>query len=471
MIYHQKFIIDQYTPITIYNKLRTFYKEETPTLLFESISTNQSGNYSFITIGAKESIISQDGESIYIDEDKNQKTVDSNPLIFLKEYYKSIDTDIHKSYCRDLDVGFVDGFIGYIGFDMAKEFEPTLKAHMEDLEDELGLPDFYMIRPKLTLVYSHKNCELTMITSTKSLQKEFSTIIDILKEDTSYVELQKSDIEKNQKFNITKDRFFKLVDICKEHIKRGDIFQILITNRLILKAKIDAFSLYRKIRAVNPSPYLFLLEFKDFALAGSSPEVMVKLQDGKITLKPIAGTRKRGKDKKRDKELEEELLADQKEISEHIMLIDLGRNDVGRVAKKGSVVMTEIMSVEKYSHVMHIVSSLDATLDDKYDMFDLIMATFTAGTMTGAPKIRAMELIAKLEQTKRGPYSGTIGYFGFDGNMDSTITIRTAIIKEDIVSLQAGAGIVLDSRPELEFLEIENKLNILTQSIDDLTNR
>jgi len=213
---------------------------------------------------------------------------------------------------------------------------------------------------------------------------------------------------------------------------------------------------------------MFLLEYDEFNIVGSSPEVMVRLSDGKLLLRPIAGTRKRGDTKERDKELELELLADPKELAEHLMLIDLGRNDVSRVAKTGSVKVEDMMHIERFSHVMHIVSDVTATLADDKDMFDLFMATFTAGTMTGAPKIRAMELIAQYEGIKRGFYSGSVGYFGFDGNMDSAITIRTALVKEDKVVLQAGAGVVADSQNELEYLEVKNKLGALVSSLEDL---
>ncbi|MCK4874916.1 MAG: anthranilate synthase component I family protein, partial [Sulfurimonas sp.] len=232
--------------------------------------------------------------------------------------------------------------------------------------------------------------------------------------------------------------------------------------------KVDPFSFYRILRTKNPSPYMFLMEYEDFNIVGSSPEVMVRLSDGELLLRPIAGTRKRGATKQRDRELEEELLADPKELAEHLMLIDLGRNDVSRVAKTGTVKVEDMMHIERFSHVMHIVSDVTAELDDDKDMFDLFMATFTAGTMTGAPKIRAMELIAEFEGLKRGFYSGSIGYFGFDGNMDSAITIRTAMVKEDKVILQAGAGIVADSVKESEYQEVENKLGALIHSLEDL---
>jgi anthranilate synthase component 1 len=250
----------------------------------------------------------------------------------------------------------------------------------------------------------------------------------------------------------------------------GVVFQILMTNRYTQKVDIDTLSFYRALRSKNPSPYLFLLEYEDFAIAGSSPEVMVRLKDNKILLRPIAGTRKRGNTLLKDLEMENELLSDPKELAEHVMLIDLGRNDVGRVSKVGTVKVTDKMRVERYSHVMHLVSDVESELDSKYDMFDLFASVFTAGTMTGAPKIRAMELIAEFEGIKRGFYSGSIAYFGFDGNMDSAITIRTSLIKDDTIIFQAGAGIVADSIEELEFLEVTNKLAANIATLKDLSN-
>jgi anthranilate synthase component 1 len=258
---------------------------------------------------------------------------------------------------------------------------------------------------------------------------------------------------------------------AKEMIRSGDIFQIVLSNRLKVKVKLDDWTFYRKLRSKNPSPYLYFLEFDEFSIIGSSPEVMVRLTDNMILLRPIAGTRKRGKNLKRDIELEDEMINDEKEVAEHIMLVDLGRNDVGRVAKAGSVKVEELMRVERYSHVMHMVSDVIGELDiQKYDMFDLFKATFTAGTMTGSPKIRAMELIAQYEGIKRGYYAGSIGYFGFDGNMDSAITIRTAMKKGDEIIFQAGAGVVADSKPELEFLEVKNKLGALVSTLEELSN-
>ena len=271
-------------------------------------------------------------------------------------------------------------------------------------------------------------------------------------------------------FEFTKEQFFEKVDRAKSEIKNGEVFQLLVANRFIQPAKVDPFSFYRVLRTLNPSPYQFYLPYENFTIAGSSPEVMVRLAGGEILLRPIAGTRKRGETIEKDIALEKELLADQKELSEHIMLVDLGRNDVGKVAKSGTVKVENLMHIERFSHVMHIVSDVVGTIDDNKNAFDLFMATFTAGTMTGAPKIRAMELIAELEGTKRGFYSGAVVYFGFSGDMDSAITIRSAQIEENRAIFHAGAGVVADSQKELEYLEVSNKIAATIKSYETLLN-
>ena len=466
MIYSKQFTQDQLAPIAVYSKLKELFKEEV-TYLFESAGQSE-GNYSFICIGARERLQYIDDKTIYTDKNGTKHKKEENPFSFLKKYYKTIDFNKYKSVTKELNVGYVDGFIGYIGYDMVKVFEPKLRSFMDNLHDELHTPDLDLILPKLVLVYSHKNHQITLISTLKEYSEKFQMIEDDLKGTYTY---------KHRVFNIgndkgsfahTKEKFFAMIEKSKEMIRSGDVFQILMTNRFTRYIKVHPFSFYRILRTKNPSPYMFLMEYENFSIVGSSPEVMVRLTDGELLLRPIAGTRKRGATKQKDKELEEELLADPKELAEHLMLIDLGRNDVGRVAKTGTVKVEDIMHIERFSHVMHIVSDVVATLDDDKDMFDLFMATFTAGTMTGAPKIRAMELIAEYEGLKRGFYSGSVGYFGFDGNMDSAIAIRTALVQEDKVVLQAGAGIVADSVKELEYLEVNNKLGALIHSLEDL---
>jgi anthranilate synthase component 1 len=469
LIYSRQFTLDQLAPIAVYSKLKDKFKNEI-TYLFESAGQSE-GNYSFICIGARERLQYIDDKTIYTDSNNIKHEKKENPFTFLKEYYKNIDTSTYKNATKELNVGYVDGFIGYIGYDMVKVFEPKLGSSMDNLKDELNTPDLDLILPKMILVYSHKNHQITLVSTLKKFSEMFEEIHDDLKGTYTYKHRVYNIGEDKGSFAHSKEKFFKMIDNSKEMIKSGDVFQILMTNRFTRNIKVDPFSFYRILRTKNPSPYMFLLEYEDFNIVGSSPEVMVRLSDGELLLRPIAGTRKRGKTKERDKELEDELLADPKELAEHLMLIDLGRNDVGRVAKTGTVKVEDMMHIERFSHVMHIVSDVTAKLSNDKDMFDLFMATFTAGTMTGAPKIRAMELIAEYEGLKRGFYSGSIGYFGFDGNMDSAITIRTAMVKEDKVVLQAGAGIVADSQNELEYLEVKNKLGALIHSLEDLDKK
>ncbi|MDP1784760.1 MAG: anthranilate synthase component I family protein [Sulfuricurvum sp.] len=467
MIHSHRFTLDQFAPITIYEKLKELFPSEI-SFLFESAG-NSNGNYTIIALGARERLSYSEGIAHYCDFDGNNTVLSESPFEFLKRYYRRCDRDYYRAQSKELEVGYVDGFIGYIGYDMVQVFEPTLTKSMNHLVDQTEIPDMDLILPKLVVVVSHKHSTITLITTLSTMNEQFGMIENELKSTYHYTPLIPIQNDQGGDFIYTKDQFFEMVDRSKEMIRSGDVFQILMTNRYIRNATVDPFSFYRVLRIKNPSPYMYLMEYGPFSIVGSSPEVMVRLDDGDILLRPIAGTRKRGVNKQRDLELEEELLADPKELAEHLMLIDLGRNDVGRVAKTGTVRVEEMMHVERYSHVMHIVSDVHAQLRDDKDMFDLLAATFTAGTMTGAPKIRAMELIAQFEGVKRGFYSGTIGYFGFDGNMDTAITIRTALIKPDKIILQAGAGIVADSVHELEYLEVTNKLGALTSTLNDLT--
>jgi anthranilate synthase component 1 len=467
--YNKTIFLDQFTPVSIYQKVKRIFDKEITFLFESSLNNNTDGNFSYIFIGARERVWHKDSKSYYKNELHEIQEINKNPFIFLKEYYSNVDKELYKQKGEELGIGLIDGFIGNMGYDMVATFEPSLEKSMKNLPDELDIADCDLIRPKIVLVYSHKTSQLTMITSLKDCESDLEDIEKFLNEPFMHTPLQKATILEEGSFAHSKEEFFEMIAKSKEMIRSGDVFQILMTNRYTAKAKIDNLSFYRLLRSKNPSPYLFLLEYEDFCIAGSSPEVMVRLTDNRILLRPIAGTRKRGKTIARDLEMENELRTDPKEVAEHVMLIDLGRNDVGRVAKTGTVEVTDKMRVEKYSHVMHLVSDVEANLDEKYDMFDLFAATFTAGTMTGAPKIRAMELIAGLENLKRSFYSGSIAYFGFDGNMDSAITIRTTLIKDDLIVFQSGAGVVADSIPELEFLEVNNKLAANISTLEDLS--
>ncbi len=464
---HITVLFDQLTPVALYGKIKAHFSDQI-TMLFESVVNSEDGNFSFIAFGTKERIRYQNHTTHYTDTDGNSQIIDQNPFAFLKSYYDSIDKEIYQTKAEEIGFSMVDGFIGYIGYDMVKVFEPVLKESMDSLVDTLNIPDLDLIRPAIILGYSHKNSKLTLILNDERMHNTFLQIREIIKEVSLTQPLKPAILDGEGTFSVNEVQFKAMVEESKENIRAGDIFQILLSNRYTQKGKVDPLSFYRILRSKNPSPYLFLLEYEEFTICGSSPEVMVRLSDGEILLRPIAGTRKRGKNAIRDKELEEEMLNDPKECAEHLMLIDLGRNDVGRVAKTGTVHVPQMMRVERYSHVMHIVSDVEATIAEDKDMFDLFTATFTAGTMTGAPKIEAMKRIAHYEGLKRSFYSGAVGYFAFNGNMDSAITIRTALIKPDSITLQAGAGIVADSIPDLEYLEVKNKLGALLATLKEM---
>jgi anthranilate synthase component 1 len=464
---HKTILFDQLTPVALYGEIKKIFPSKI-TMLFESVVNTSDGNFSFITIGAQERLSYKDKTTTYIDKEDKTNTLSQDPFAFLKSYYASVDKEAYKAKSAEVGFSFVDGFIGFIAYDMVKVFEPTLEESMDNLRDPLGTPDLDLVRPQMIIAYSHKSAKLTFIVNDPQLKNGIEQIEAMLKTACTPQALQAVILDGKGEFSIDEARFKALVDESKENIRAGDIFQILLANRYTQKGKIDPLSFYRVLRSKNPSPYLFLLDYEDFSICGSSPEVMVRLSEGEILLRPIAGTRKRGKNAARDKELELEMLADPKECAEHLMLIDLGRNDVGRVAQTGTVEVTDMMRVEKYSHVMHMVSDVQAQLEEGKDMFDLFAATFTAGTMTGAPKIEAMKLIAQYEGLKRGFYSGSVGYFSFDGNMDSAIAIRTSLIKPDSITLQAGAGVVADSQPELEYLEVKNKLGALLATLKEM---
>jgi anthranilate synthase component 1 len=463
-----KFLVDQLSPIALFYQLTSLFPGE-KAFLFESGIQNDDGNFSFIFIGEREGIEFKGGILTYRNG-VQELEIEEEPFQFLQNYYSKVDSSIYRELKQELGVGFIDGFVGYVGFDIVPYFEPILKPVFSQLEDRTSIPDLHLIRPKLVGVYSHRDSTFTLLLHSPDFYPYLSEIKELLSTPYTPHPLRRAYLEGEGEFQFSKGEFCQLVEKGKEHIRRGDVFQLVLSNRLTISGKVDKFTFYRLLRSKNPSPYLYHMDFGEFAIVGSSPEIMVKLDEGEILLRPIAGTRKRGKNLQRDLELERELRGDIKEQAEHLMLVDLGRNDVGRVAKKGSVRVTDFMRVERYSHVMHLVSDVVGELREDLTQFDLFKATFPAGTVTGAPKIKAMELIARYEKVKRSFYSGAVGYFGFDGNMDTAIAIRTALWKPDSLIFQAGAGIVADSIPELEFKEINNKLGALRATLQTLTS-
>jgi anthranilate synthase component I len=368
------------------------------------------------------------------------------------------------------------GVFGYLGYDTVRLMENVPATN----PDILGLPDGIMIRPTVMAIFDAVKDEV-VITSPVYVQKDVNArqayaraveriteIVDALDRPLDMA-LRDGDVPvmTEARSNTTPDEYKAMVLKAKEHIAAGDIFQVVLSQRFETEFNLPPFSLYRALRRVNPSPFLVYLNFDSFAVVCSSPEILVRVRDGKVTIRPIAGTRKRGATPTEDKALAEELLADPKERAEHLMLLDLGRNDVGRVADIGSVKVTDKFILEYYSHVMHIISNVEGRLSPKHDFIDALMAGFPAGTVSGAPKVRAMEIIEDLEKHKRGIYAGCVGYFSVDGEMDTCIVLRTAIVKDGKMYVQAGAGVVADSDPESEHQECVNKAKALFRAAEE----
>ena len=366
--------------------------------------------------------------------------------------------------------------MGYFSYDIIRYIENVPDKCIDDLK----IPDVRLIRPKELIIYDNYlkkiyfiiNCFADeKITNYKKYYANQNNRINELKE----IAYKKSDIEKIElsknkkikvKSNFSKENFKKIVNKAKKYIKKGDIFQVVLSQRFETKLTKKPLEIYKKLRLANPSPFMFFFNFKDFQIIGSSPEILVRLRDNNLTIRPIAGTRPRGKNAKMDKFYKKQLLNDKKELSEHLMLLDLGRNDIGKVSKINTVKVTEKFKIEKYSHVMHIVSNVQGKFDKKHALLDTMLAGFPAGTVSGAPKIRAMQIIDELEKSKRKMYAGSIGYFSSNGNFDTCIALRTALIKNKKFFIQSGAGIVADSIPEKEFQETINKAKALINSLN-----
>jgi len=371
------------------------------------------------------------------------------------------------------------GLVGFMGYDMVRLAENI----PDDNPNTLDLPDSLFLRPAVMAVFDSLEDSLTIVTpvwsdcggsaeeayaaARRRLQaavRDFEAPLAARRRTTPPAGDPEPPAVQS---NITREEFHSMVRKAVDYIMAGDAFQIVPSQRFRLPFSYPPFAFYRSLRRLNPSPFLFFLNFGDFCVAGSSPEILVRVRDGRITLRPLAGTRKRGATPEEDRALAEELIADPKERAEHLMLLDLGRNDVGRVAKVGTVTPTEQFIIEYYSHVMHIASNVEGELDPRYDAIDALLAGFPAGTVSGAPKVRAMEIIDELEPERRGVYSGCIGYFGADGDMDTCIALRTAVIKDDTLYVQAGCGVVADSDPEFEYQESVNKAMALVRAAEE----
>ena len=369
------------------------------------------------------------------------------------------------------------GLVGYMSYDTVRLMERLPRPN----PDVLGLPDGMFVRPTVMAIFDSVKDLVTLVTPARpaegiAARTAYENALHTLSDAVAGVEQGQYHAQGRRgtvpgpsepASNLSREAFFGMVDKAREYIAAGDIFQVVLSQRFSLPFELPPFALYRALRRINPSPFMYFLNFDGFAIVGSSPEILVRLRDGTVTVRPIAGTRRRGANRAEDAELARELLADPKERAEHLMLLDLGRNDVGRVAKIGSVKVTEQMVIEHYSHVMHIVSNVQGEIDHRYGAMDALCGAFPAGTVSGAPKVRAMEIIDELEPEKRGVYAGAIGYFSANGSMDTCIALRTAIVKDGTMYVQAGAGIVADSDPAAEYEESRNKANALIRAAEE----
>ena len=458
-------IADMETPVSAFMKLG----DSPYSFLLESVESGGGiGRYSFL--GANPSLIfkSRGTEAEITEQGRTRKIQTENPLMFLKGLLKN-----YRPVADETLPPFSGGAVGYISYDSVRFFEDLPEENL----DELNLPDLYFMITDTIIIFDRLMNKLKIVANAhvggdpehayQEAVSRIETLMGQLMSASSGTYFQPPPIRKRGELtsNLTPKQFEKAVLTAQEYIRAGDILQVVLSQRFQTGVECPPLDIYRALRTINPSPYMFFLRFDDLHLIGSSPEIMVQVVDDEVRVRPIAGTRPRGISRGEDKRMEEELLADPKEIAEHVMLVDLGRNDVGRVSLPGSVRVSEMMKIEKYSHVMHIVSDVRGKLDPGQDAYTAVAATFPAGTVSGAPKIRAMEIIEKLEPVRRGPYAGAVGYFSFDGNLDSCITIRTIIIKDRTAFIQAGAGIVADSIPDKEHQECLNKAQALFRAV------
>ncbi len=455
------------TPVSAFIKLN-----KSPSFLLESVVGGEKwARYSFLGIHPS-IIIKSNLRKMEIHRDNKITVIESDdPLVEIKKIMSQFKPVEMPELPR-----FSGGFVGYLGYDIVKSFERV----PDTIKPKIDMPDIFLMLADIILIFDNLKQTIKIVsnvyTDKRDIKNDYeeavnkiNTVINELmnpKSSINYIsELSQPEITYKFNSNFSKDGFINAVLHAKEYIMSGDIVQVVLSQRFETETDCNPFDIYRSLRIINPSPYMYYLDIGDAQIVGSSPEILVRLEGDKITLRPIAGTRRRGKTEEDDKYLEEDLKKDPKEIAEHIMLVDLGRNDIGRVSEIGSVKVTELMTVERYSHVMHLVSNIEGILKKGLDAFDLLRACFPAGTVTGAPKVRAMEIIEELEPTLRGAYGGAVGYFSYSGNMDTCITIRTLLIKDQKVYVQAGAGIVADSVPENEYKETVNKAMAMMKAI------
>ena len=465
---------DLETPISVYMKLRG----QGASFLLESVEGGERvARYSFIGIQPRAQYIIR-GNEIEIVEPGSSRVVrfdeHVDPTYFLQEEMSRFKFTPQPGVPR-----FIGGLVGYLGYESVRHFEPTLKPALSRVEvsqmKRAAIPDGMYLLADIVIAFDHARRSLSLIAnvldsdaeSANRKLDEIESCIHKALPPTPPREVQAS----KTRSNMTQGRFEDMVRDAKEYIAAGDIFQVVLSQRFTRETNVEPFDVYRAVRRLNPSPYMFFFDFgivdgEPLFIVGSSPEMFVRLEGRTASLRPIAGTRPRGADADADAALAQELLADPKERAEHVMLVDLGRNDLGRVCEYGTVKVSDFFTIEKYSHVMHIVSHVEGKLRPDLTAFDLVRAAFPAGTVSGAPKVRALEIIAELEPDARGAYAGTVGYFGFDGNMDTCLAIRTMVGRGNTFTVQAGAGIVADSNPNTEYQETVNKASAMLKAIE-----
>lgn len=455
----REILADLDTPLSAYLKLA----DGSYSYLFESVhGGEQWGRYSIIGLPCK-TVIKIAGNQIAIETNGTiTETLNHDkPLVWIEEFKQNFQVPDITGLPR-----FNGGLVGYFGYETIGYIEPKLAN--TNKPDPIGAPDILLMVSEEMLVFDNLSGKMLLLTHANpaeenaydNAQQRLDALVTKLRELKAQPQTHtttKHVTEEDFISGFTQEGFESAVLKAKEYITNGDIMQVVLSQRMSIPYTAAPLNLYRALRCLNPSPYMFYLNLKDFHIVGSSPEILVRLEDNTVTVRPIAGTRRRGITPEHDLELEKDLLADPKEIAEHLMLIDLGRNDIGRVAQIGTVKLTEKMIIERYSHVMHIVSNVNGSLQAGKNAFDVLAATFPAGTVSGAAKIRAMEIINELEPVKRGVYAGAVGYISWSGNLDTAIAIRTAVIKDEILHIQAGAGIVYDSVPRSEWDETMNK--------------
>ncbi len=457
------------TPLSTYLKLAA---NGPYSYLFESVQGGEKwGRYSIIGLPCSKVVKITNGlVQIEVDGKIESELAVAEPLAWIEDFQAQFNV-------AELDgmPKFNGGLVGYFGYDTIRYIEPKLAKCPNP--DPLGVPDILLMVSDEVVVFDNLGGKMYIVEHVDPSrpdaygqgQRRLAHLVACLKDGKAEYDSNASGrLVKEEDFvsGFTEQGFKAAVNRIKDYIVEGDAMQVVISQRLSVPFNAAPLDLYRVLRSLNPSPYMFYLNLKDFHVVGSSPEILVRLEDGEVTVRPIAGTRRRGHNEEEDLELEAELLADPKELAEHLMLIDLGRNDTGRVAKTGTVELTDKMVIERYSHVMHIVSNVTGELKEGMSAIDVIRATFPAGTVSGAPKIRAMEIIDELEPVKRGVYAGAVGYIGWNGNMDTAIAIRTAVVKDDMLYIQAGAGVVADSIPQLEWKETMNKARAIFRAVE-----